>query len=441
MTVTLTHVFWALVGVLGVLIGGLIYIALRLRVLDEERAIEEKSRLEGQKAMAEYVRAQRGELQASLERTDRRLSQDMANLKMSMDAQQSRIGTQMTQLIRQQADASEALGAKIEAKLKDIRDTEDAKLSEMRESSEKRLEEIRGVVQEKLDRTLAERLKSGFQTVDEKLGLVQSGLGEMRQMAASVRDLKGVLTNVKTRGNFGETQLSVILADILAPSQYGEQVRVVPGRRDAVDFAVKMPGAGGECWLPIDSKFPLEDYERLLAAQSAGDAEAAKKARGEFEKALLRQAQSIHEKYVCPPHTTEFAIMYLPSEGLYAEALRSPGLLDRLRREYRITPAGPTVISALINSLQLGFVTLALQERSAEVWRVLGEVKGEFLRFAAGFETVERKFREAQSSLDAMKTRQNVMSAKMAAIGEEGLFDAPKDKNAAALADPKSDIN
>ena len=185
-----------------------------------------------------------------------------------------------------------------------------------------------------------------------------------------------------------------------------------------------MPGAGTDapCWLPIDSKFPVEDYGRLLEAEEAADAQKAAQARSGLEKAVLVQAKSIHDKYVKPPYTTEFAVMYLPSEGLYAEVIRIPGLFERLQRDYRITPAGPTVVSALINSLQMGFVTLALQERSSEVWKVLGEVKGEFLAFAEGFAKVQKKFSEAQSSLDAMKTRQNVMQKKMSAIETVGLL-------------------
>ena len=202
-------------------------------------------------------------------------------------------------------------------------------------------------------------------------------------------------------------------------------MRVVPGSREAVDFAVRMPGASGDgpCWLPMDSKFPVEDYARLLDAESRADAAAAAQARVALERAVLVQAKSIHDKYVRPPYTTEFAVMYLPSEGLYAEVIRIPGLFEKLQRDWRITPAGPTVVSALVNSLQMGFVTLALQERSSEVWKVLGEVKGEFLQFAEGFAKVQKKFSEAQSSLDAMKTRQNVMQKKMSSIEAAGLLE------------------
>ena len=437
--------------------GGFVLLYLEVRrlraVIDPDR--EEELRDETIEAILTGVRAERQEMQLALMNVERSLSQSMANLMAFVTDQQNRSAseikalnetartslTEMNQLmhrqllelqamvdqrfariIETQAAASEALGGKLEMKFGEIRTSVEGNLEKVRSTNEAKLEEMRATVQEKLDRTLADRLTSSFRTVDEKLGLVQTGLGEMRQMAASVRDLKGVLTNVKTRGTFGETQLAVILSNILTRSQFGEQVRVVPGSAQAVDFAVRMPGssADGPCWLPIDSKFPAEDYERLLDAEAAGDAEAAAKARIGLERAVLLQAKSIRDKYVRPPYTTEFAVMYLPSEGLYAEVIRIPGLFERLQRELRITPAGPTVISALINSLQMGFVTLALQERSSEVWKVLGEVKGEFLQFAEGFAKVQKKFSEAQSSLDAMKTRQNVMQKKMTAIDAVG---------------------
>ena len=437
--------------------GGFVLLYLEIRrlrtLVDPER--DEELRDEMIEAILTGVRGERQEMQLALMNVERSLSQSMANLTAFVTDQQNKSAaevkalnetarsqlTDMNQLmhrqllelqamvdqrfariIETQAAASEAIGTKLETKFGEIRSSVEGNLEKVRTTNETKLEEMRATVQEKLDRTLAERLTSSFKTVDEKLGLVQTGLGEMRQMAASVRDLKGVLTNVKTRGTFGETQLAVILSNILTRAQFAEQVRVVPGGTQAVDFAVRMPGSSteGPCWLPIDSKFPAEDYERLLDAEAAGDAEAAAKARAGLERAVLLQAKSIREKYVRPPYTTEFAVMYLPSEGLYAEVIRIPGLFEKLQRELRITPAGPTVVSALINSLQMGFVTLALQERSSEVWKVLGEVKGEFLQFADGFAKVQKKFSEAQSSLDAMRTRQNVMQKKMTAIEAVG---------------------
>ena len=444
-----------LVGLIGAVAWLIVQVRL-LNLMHDERARRDEQD-EIIEAILTGVRGERQEGQMALASVERNLSQAMANLtSFVMDQQQKSasevrslnetarqslaetrevmhrqlmelqtlVDQRFARIIEANAHASEHLGSRLEGKFNEIRTTVDANLDKVRTANEAKLEEMRATVQEKLDRTLADRLTASFKTVDEKLGLVQTGLGEMRQMAASVRDLKGVLTNVKTRGTFGETQLETILSNILTSNQFASQVRVIPGSNQVVDFAVRMPGAGTDapCWLPIDSKFPVEDYGRLLEAEEAADAQKAAQARSGLEKAVLVQAKSIHDKYVKPPYTTEFAVMYLPSEGLYAEVIRIPGLFERLQRDYRITPAGPTVVSALINSLQMGFVTLALQERSSEVWKVLGEVKGEFLAFAEGFAKVQKKFSEAQSSLDAMKTRQNVMQKKMSAIETVGLL-------------------
>lgn len=444
-----------LVGLIGAVAWLIVQVRL-LNLMHDERARRDEQD-EIIEAILTGVRGERQEGQMALASVERNLSQAMANLtSFVMDQQQKSasevrslnetarqslaetrevmhrqlmelqtlVDQRFARIIEANAHASEHLGSRLEGKFNEIRTTVDANLDKVRTANEAKLEEMRATVQEKLDRTLADRLTASFKTVDEKLGLVQTGLGEMRQMAASVRDLKGVLTNVKTRGTFGETQLETILSNILTPNQFASQVRVIPGSNQVVDFAVRMPGAGTDapCWLPIDSKFPVEDYGRLLEAEEAAEAQKAAQARAGLEKAVLVQAKSIHDKYVKPPYTTEFAVMYLPSEGLYAEVIRIPGLFERLQRDYRITPAGPTVVSALINSLQMGFVTLALQERSSEVWKVLGEVKGEFLAFAEGFAKVQKKFSEAQSSLDAMKTRQNVMQKKMSAIETVGLL-------------------
>ena len=444
-----------LVGLIGAVAWLIVQVRL-LNLMHDERARRDEQD-EIIEAILTGVRGERQEGQMALASVERNLSQAMANLtSFVMDQQQKSasevrslnetarqslaetrevmhrqlmelqtlVDQRFARIIEANAHASEHLGSRLEGKFNEIRSTVDANLDKVRTANEAKLEEMRATVQEKLDRTLADRLTASFKTVDEKLGLVQTGLGEMRQMAASVRDLKGVLTNVKTRGTFGETQLETILSNILTSNQFASQVRVIPGSNQVVDFAVRMPGAGTDapCWWPIDSKFPVEDYGRLLEAEEAADAQKATQARSGLEKAVLVQAKSIHDKYVKPPYTTEFAVMYLPSEGLYAEVIRIPGLFERLQRDYRITPAGPTVVSALINSLQMGFVTLALQERSSEVWKVLGEVKGEFLAFAEGFAKVQKKFSEAQSSLDAMKTRQNVMQKKMSAIETVGLL-------------------
>ena len=329
-------------------------------------------------------------------------------------ALQSMVDERFAKVLQTNAGAQEALGVKLSAALAEVRGTVDASLEKVRAENAQKLEAMRATVEEKLDRTLSERLSASFRMVDEKLGLVQSGLGEMRRMAQSVSRLQNVLANVKTRGTFGEVRLS----EILTPAQYAAQARLDPKSAEAVDFAVRLPGRADDapCWLPIDSKFPLEDWELLENAEREGNASAAAEASKGLERAVLKQAKSIREKYVRPPVTTEFAVMFLPSEGLYAEVLRTPGLFERLQREFRITPAGPTVIAALLNSLLMGFMTLAMEKRSSEVWKILAEVKTDFAVFSRQFETVEKKFREAQSSLEQMSVKSRRMGARMQAI-------------------------
>lgn len=371
-------------------------------------------------AMGQWSAAARGEL----ERMNATLSKEFLSLQGMVDARFAKV-------LETNARAAEGLGTRLNAELREVRGTVDAALEKVRAENAQKLEAMRSTVEEKLERTLTDRLSASFRRVDEKLGLVESGLGEMRRMAQSVSRLQNVLANVKTRGTFGEVQLQAILEEVLAPGQFGAQVQLDPASRERVDFAVRLPGrdAGAPCWLPIDSKFPLEDWELLEEALRAGDAAAAAEARKGLERAVLRQAKSIREKYVRPPVTTDFAVMFLPSEGLYAETLRIPGLADRLQRELRVTPSGPTVITALLNSLLMGFMTLAMEKRSVEVWRTLTEVKTEFAGFTKQFELVEKKFREAQTSLEAMSAKSRRMGERMRTI--ESMADGPED--AAAL--------
>lgn len=262
--------------------------------------------------------------------------------------------------------------------------TMEAKLAQLQQSNAVKLDEMRATVDEKLHATLEQRLGESFKQVAERLELVHKGLGEMQSLAAGVGDLKHLLTNVKTRGMFGEAQLGALLEQVFVPDQYAAQVATVPGSKNLVDFAIKLPGKGDEgapCWLPIDAKFPNEDYERLLDAQQRADAVAAELAAKALEARIRLEAKSIGDKYLAPPHTTDFAILFLPTEGLYAEVLRRPGLMESLQRDLRVTLAGPTTLLAMLSSLQMGFRTLALEKRSSEVWQVLGAVKTEFNRF------------------------------------------------------------
>jgi len=290
--------------------------------------------------------------------------------------------------------------------------TLDQKFQQIQQSNEKKLEEMRQTVDEKLHSTLEKRLGESFKLVSERLEAVQRGLGEMQTLATGVGDLKRVLTNVKERGTWGEYQLGAILEQILAPSQYARNVRVREGREE-VEFAVKLPGRGGDMehpvWLPIDAKFPKEDYERLVAAAAAADAEGVRQATDNLLRQVQNMARDIHDKYVAPPDTTDFGILFLPTEGLYAEVLRQPGFHDELQRKYRVLAAGPTTLAAVLNSLRVGFQTLAIEQRAHEVWEVLGAVKTEFARFGEVLERVKRQLHTASRTLDETGVRTRAM--------------------------------
>ena len=297
-----------------------------------------------------------------------------------------------------------------EQRMVELRNTLDSQLKALQEDNAQKLEKMRETVDEKLQSTLNTRLDSSFKLVSERLEQVQRGLGEMQQLATGVGDLKRVLTNVKNRGGWGEVQLENILEQVLVAEQYAREVRVRPDSAEAVDFAIRLPGRrddDAQVWLPVDCKFPREDYERLLDAQEQGDAEAVRVSGNQLERAIRVQAKSICEKYVAPPHTTDFAIMFLPTEGLYAEVIRRAGLVDALQREHRIVVAGPTTFTALLNSLQMGFRTLAIEQRSSEVWKLLGAVKSEFGKFAGILEKAERQITTVGRSLGdaSRKTR------------------------------------
>ena len=385
----------------------------------------------GINGLVNYVAAEEKRSAASVERFSSAARADLARMNDTLAREflslQGMVDARFAKVLETNAGAAEGLGRRL-----------DEALERVRLENAGKLEAMRATVEEKLDRTLSERLATSFRRVDEKLGLVESGLGEMRRMAQSVTRLQNVLANVKTRGTFGEVQLAAILEEVLSPGQFAAQVRLDPKSAERVDFAIRLPGRSDEapCWLPVDSKFPLEDWEALEQAEREGDQDAAAAARKALERAILRQAKSIRDKYVRPPVTTEFAVMFLPSEGLYAEVLRIPGLADRLQRELRITPAGPTVVTALLNSLLMGFMTLAMERRSGEVWRILTEVKREFGAFSRQFEVVERKFREAQSSLEQMSVRSRSMGSRMQAI--ESLADGAAEPRRPSLGEPLS---
>ena len=289
------------------------------------------------------------------------------------------------------------------------------RLTAIQADNSAKLEEMRRTVDEKLHATLEQRLGQSFQLVSERLEQVHRGLGEMQTLAAGVGDLKRVLTNVKTRGTWGEVQLSALLEQLLTADQFSANVATRPDSNERVDFAIRLPGKGDGAvvWLPIDAKFPIEDYQRLLDAQDRCDPAAVEEAAKAIEMRLKSEARSIREKYVSPPHTTDFAMLYLPIEGLYAEALRRPGLAEALQRDHRVSLAGPTTLAALLNSLQMGFRTLAIELRSAEVWAVLGAVKTEFGKFGEALAHTKKKLDEASNSISKAETRTRQLSRRL----------------------------
>jgi len=302
------------------------------------------------------------------------------------------------------------------AQFEALRGAVEQRLDKIQKDNAEKLEQMRKTVDDKLHETLDKRLSDSFKLVSERLEQVHKGLGEMQVLAAGVGDLKKVLSNVKNRGVLGEVQLAALLEQVLAREQYETNVATRPGSRERVEFAIKLPGAGGEgsvVWLPIDAKFPLEDYERLQQAQDAADPLAVEVAAKALEARIKLEAKSIVEKYVEPPATTDFALLYLPLEGLFAEVLRRPGLLDTLQREFRVTICGPTTLTALLNSLQMGFRTLAIEKRSSEVWMVLSSVKTEFGKFAEVLANTKRQLQSAANSIDQAEVRTRQIERKL----------------------------
>ena len=298
-----------------------------------------------------------------------------------------------------------------------MRETVEERLKNLQEENSAKLEQMRATVDEKLHATLELRLGESFRLVSERLEQVHKGLGEMQTLASGVGDLKKVLTNIKARGTFGEIQLGNLLEQILTPEQFARNVSTRPGSNDRVEFAIRLPGREGlldsPVWLPIDAKFPQEDYQRLVEAQDQANPAAVEEASRMLETRVKNEARAIKEKYIDPPHTTDFAFMFLPTEGLFAEVIRRPGLFDILQREHRVIVAGPTTLLAVLNSLQMGFRTLAIEKRSSEVWSLLGAVKTEFGRFGEILDKTRKKLEEASSTIDNAATRSRAIERKL----------------------------
>ncbi len=368
-------------------------------------------------------RARRDPLSALAPRLDAlSLAQERAERGMREELARSRaeFGAGTRHLREEVSGSIRGVGETVEKRLDIVRGAIDSRLHHLQEENTKKLDEMRATVDEKLQGTLERRLGEAFQLVSERLEAVHKGLGEMQNLAVNVGDLKRVLTNVKTRGTYGETQLEVLLEQILAPSQYAKQVATKPGSSERVDFAVRLPGASGDepCWLPIDAKFPQEDYGRLVEAHERGDTVAAELASRALEARIKVEARSLREKYLNPPATTDFALLFLPTESLYAEILRRPGLSESLQRDQRVVVAGPTTLAAILNSLQMGFRTLAIQKRTNEVWQLLGAVKSQFGKFGDLLDKVQKKLGEASNTIGEASSKARFIQQQLRNVEE-----------------------
>ena len=357
------------------------------------------------------------------ERTDRSIRDEIARSRTETLTQSQQERTELAQSFKSFEDSVQArlseLTAATENKIEALRLIIDEKLKQIHEDNARQLDRMRETVDEKLHNTLETRLGEAFKQVSERLEQVQKGLGEMQSLATGVGDLKKVLMNVKTKGVLGEYQLGAILEQILTPAQYDQNIKTKNGSSDHVEFAVKIPSkedSAKNLWLPIDAKFPSEDYTRLMNAYEIGDVAEIEASTKSLKTRIEKFAKDINAKYIDPPNTTDFAIMFLPFEGLFAEILRIPGLFESIQRDYKITITGPTTISAFLNSLQMGFRTLAIQQRSGEVWKVLGEVKTAFGRFGDTLEAVRRRLDQATISVDDAQKKTRTLSNKLRAV-------------------------
>ncbi|SDH48973.1 DNA recombination protein RmuC [Propionivibrio dicarboxylicus] len=390
--------------------------------------------LDGQERVAREMREElaRGRQEsATASRHDREeMAQGLDRLAQGLAAQVSRLGSLQGQQLESFAQQLSRLTQSNDQRFEQLRQAVEARLVAIQADNASKLEEMRKTVDEKLHATLEQRLGESFRLVGERLEQVHKGLGEMQSLAAGVGDLKKVLTNVKTRGTWGEVQLEALLEQVLTVDQYEKNVATRPGSSERVEFAIRLPGreAGGRgaapVWLPIDAKFPIEDYQRLVEAQERADALQVEQAARALEIRLRDEARKIRDKYVDPPHTTDFAILYLPTEGLYAEVLRRPGLAEALQCDARISIAGPTTLTALLNSLQMGFRTLAIEKRSSEVWAVLGAVKTEFGKFGEVLEATRKKLEQATKSIESAGVRTRQIERKLKGVEALSVADA-----------------
>ncbi|MFQ5329252.1 MAG: DNA recombination protein RmuC [Thermodesulfobacteriota bacterium] len=408
-----------LIAVLILLVITIILLALLLRRRPEERFDEMAERLSALERCAE--RSERlivSEIARGREEANSQARSSREELATTLNSFSASLLSRMTEIATLQKNQLDTFSNQLathsrrgDERMERMRETLEGRLRHLQEENGRKLDQMRTIVDEKLHATLEKRLGESFKVVSERLEQVYRGLGEMRSLASGVGDLKRILTNVKTRGTWGEIQLGSLLEQILTVDQYAKNIATRAGSNERVEFAVRLPGRDGEdgetVWLPIDAKFPQEDYQRLLCAQEAGDQAQAEASATMLENRIKAEAKTINNKYIDPPNTTDFAIMFLPTEGLYAEVLRRPGLSDTVQREQRVTISGPTTLTALLNALQMGFRTVAIEKRSSEVWKILGAVKSEFGKFGDILDKTHKKLQEASNTIEnaARKSR------------------------------------
>ena len=438
-----------LIGAIGGIVGGAIVgliAAWRLRRGDDggaavqsalndvktgidrtERAVREEIARSREEA-AGQGRQLREEINALLRTGNELLTKTLTQLSQEQRLQLDSLAARQKERLEEFAQNLAKLTESSEKKSETLRTTVEQRLQQIQEQNSKKLDEMRQTVDEKLQGTLEKRLGESFKLVSDRLEQVHKGLGEMQSLATGVGDLKRVLTNVKTRGTWGEIQLGNLLEQVLSPDQYATNVCTRDGSAERVEFAIRLPGrsedADAPVWLPLDSKFPQEDYQRLQDAQEKADPELVESCFKDLERIIKNSAKDIRDKYLNPPQTTDFAIMFLPTEGLYAEVIRRPGLVDLVQRQYRVNIAGPTTLAAFVNALQMGFRTLAIQKRSSEVWELLGAVKTQFGDFGGILEKVQDKLRLATNNIEDASKKARSIERKLRNVQELPSIDA-----------------
>ena len=371
------------------------------------------------KETSEANKEARGEIAKSIKDFGDSMRNEIANLAKAQGDNFEKFSTKLGEVIE-----------KNDAKMEKVREAVEKRLENIQKDNSAQLEKMRATVDEKLHETLEKRLGESFKQVSDRLDQVHKGLGEMQTLATGVGDLKKVLQNVKTRGMWGEVQLGNLLEDILTPEQYEKNVATKDKSNDRVEFAIKIPAKDDKIknlWLPIDAKFPLEDYQSLIDASEKGDIESVERLSKALEARIKSEAKDIRDKYIDPPHTTDFAILFLPNEGLYAEVLRRPGFADNLRRDYKVVVAGPTTVSALLSSLQVGFRALAIEKRSSEVWAVLAAVKKEFVTFGDILDRTRKQLETATNTIEMASTKSRTIEKKLGKVQELPVLDAGVD--------------